>query len=164
MTPDEAAQRLETLADRLRDMSPILTVIAEDTRTLIDDSFQVSASPDGSAWAPFTDTGATFKINPRREGGKLLVDTARLRNSITAFADRGSLRFGTNVAYAGAHQFGAGIRVFGRGATKRLPARPFLPIDGTPGSFRLMTTGRAGDHWTRVRDDIRHWLRTGEIR
>jgi phage virion morphogenesis protein len=152
---------MSALAERLRDMTPILTVLAEDTRTLIDDSFQASKSPDGTPWAPLSD--ATIRIKPRRAGGKPLVDTARLRNSITAVGGTSSLRFGTNTKYAGPHQLGANVRVFGRGSPKTLQARPFLPIAGTPGRFSLMTTGAAGTHWTRVRADIRAWLRDGVI-
>jgi phage gpG-like protein len=161
-TPDEAAQRLQSIADRLRDMRPILEIVAADARTLIDDSFHTGTSPDGSPWAPLSE--ATISISPRRAGGKPLVDTARLRNSVTATADARSMRFGTNVRYAGPQNFGARVRLFGRGAQKTLPARPFLPIDGVPGNYTLMQRGRAGEHWSQARESIRRWLLTGEAR
>lgn len=156
----ETQKRFEEMSARLRDMSPVMEVAAQDTKLLIDDSFQNSASPDGTPWEPFAE--ATLRISPRRQGGRLLVDTARLRNSITVPHTARSFSFGTNVAYGGPQQFGASIRVFGRGRTRRLPARPYLPVEGD-GRFRLMTSGRAGEHWTQVRVMVAAYIRTGEI-
>ena len=42
-------------------------------------------------------------------GGKTLVDTSRLKNSITMKADNTSLTVGTNVKYAAIHQLGGTI-------------------------------------------------------
>ena len=157
---DEAVEAVSDLSDRLRNLAPIMTVVAEDTRVLIDDSFESSAAPDGSAWAPLS--SATVAIKPRRQNGKPLVDTGRLRQSITVEAGPRSFRFGTNVAYAGSHQLGARTRVFGR-KPAAIPARPFLPVVGSGGRFGLMTTGRAGAHWRAVRDSIREYILTGRI-
>lgn len=157
---DETRARFEAIAARLRDLSPVMEVAAADTRTLVDDSFQNSVSPDGVAWQPFAE--ATLRISPRRVGGRLLVDTARLRNSIaTKYTARG-FTFGSNVAYGGPHQFGARTQVFGRGRKRQLPARPYLPIEGG-GRYRLMTSGPAGAHWSAVRVMVATYIRTGEI-
>ena len=43
-------------------------------------------------------------------GGKTLIKTARLKNSITMDVFRNLLKVGTNVKYAAAHQFGAHIK------------------------------------------------------
>ncbi len=153
---DESSARLRAMAARMRDMRPILEVVAQDVRTGIDDAFASERSPDGTPWAHLSD--ATKRINPRREGGKVLTDTARLRNSITAVASSRGLRYGA------AHQLGAQIKVFGRGTSRALRARPFLPVTGVSGSYALMTGGAAGAMWARVRGDIAHWITTGEIR
>ncbi|MDQ3071418.1 MAG: phage virion morphogenesis protein [Acidobacteriota bacterium] len=158
----EAQERLAAIVARLRDMRPILEVVAQDVRTAIDDSFAAERAPDGTPWAPLS--AATKKINPRREGGRVLTDTARLRNSVTTVASAKSLRFGTNVLYGAAHQTGAQIKVFGRGTSRALRARPFLPVSGTAGRFILTTSGPAGTMWARVRSDIEHWVATGEVR
>ena len=80
------------------------------------------------------------------EGGKTLVDSARLMQSITSNASDTGVEVGTNVLYAAIHQFGGTIRAktsrglrfkIGKGrdaswATRQsvtIPARPFLGID-----------------------------------
>lgn len=160
-TPEDYIERMEAIAARLRDMSPIMTVVAEDTRTLIDDSFQTLTSPAGQPWAPLSDT--TIELNPRRAGGRPLNDTTRLRRSITTETSKRGFSFGTNVRYAAKQHFGdPNNRVFGR-ARGPVPARPFLPVTGSGSRFSLTTGGRAGLHWARVRADIGRWLRTGEF-
>lgn len=158
---EEAQARLQAVADRLRNLRPVIEVVAQDTKSLIDDSFQHSSSPSGAPWAPLS--AATRRINPRRIGGKPLVDTARLRNSITTTTGPTGFAFGTNVRYGGPHQFGARIRTFGRGKERGLVARPFLPIEPAGGRYSLMSGGRAGVHWTHVRAAVALYIRTGNI-
>jgi phage gpG-like protein len=152
---DENKRRLEEIAARMRNLRPALTVAAQDTATLIDDSFERSVAPDGGAWPALN----ARTIASRRRGGgsgqaKPLVDTARLRRSITTNVGNTGFTFGTNVAYGGTHQSGRG----------RIPARPYLPVAGSSGRYALMTGGRAGAHWTRIRSDVAHYIRTGELR
>ena len=54
-----------------------------------------------------------------------MLDTGRLRNSITYRVAGEVLYVGTNVEYAGIHQFGARA---GRRRNVVIPARPFLGI------------------------------------
>lgn len=157
----QAQQLVQDIADRLRDMRPIMEVAAQDTKTLIDDSFATSTSPEGAPWAPLSE--ATQTINPRRTGGKPLVDTARLRNSVTTQAGASGFSFGTNVVYAGTHQFGrSSNRVFGK-SPGPIPARPFLPITSVSGRTSLAPGGNAGRHWQQVKAMIAHWVQTGEV-
>src|SRR5574341_1107956 len=94
---------LESMEQRVSTLQPVLEVYAQDLKTLVDDSFDQSRAPDGNAWAPL----APSTIARRRRGSsKPLVDTGRLRNSITAVALNDTLRVGTNVIYAGIQQFG----------------------------------------------------------
>lgn len=66
--------------------------------------------PDGQAWIP-------SKASRKRSGGGTLYDTGRLFHSIQLYADgENSRAIGTNVPYAGYHNFG----------TSRLPRRQFL--------------------------------------
>jgi hypothetical protein len=81
----EAMDELEAITARIRDLSPVLTVAAQDTRTLISDSFRKSRSPDGSPWTPL----ASSTIKRRRQGpntrarkATILIDTGVLKNSI----------------------------------------------------------------------------------
>lgn len=99
----------------------------------------------------------------KEKGRKPLVDTARLRNSISARAHKTGFAFGTNVVYAAAQHFGnPKNKVFGR-ARGPIPARPFFPIASDGSRFELMTTGPAGRHWSNVRRMVATYIRTGRI-
>lgn len=98
------------------------------------DRFERGEAPDGTAWPE--SEGA------RIEGRPTLVKSARgLRDSIHRQAHPDRVEIGTNLVYAGVHQFGATIRaktakglVFrgARGWTRtrqvEIPARPYLGI------------------------------------
>jgi phage virion morphogenesis protein len=86
---------------------------ADDTRGMFDAigaalvvstqrRFEEGKAPDGSLWPP--------SLRALAEGGKTLVETARLMQSITHNAFQGSVEVGTNVLYAAIHQFGGTIR------------------------------------------------------
>ena len=152
---DGVIAELDALAERAANLRPVLEVAATDTRTLIDDSFRHSRTPEGNEWE-----GLDKKtIKRRRQGPNLrarkatiLVDTGRLKNSIVSTATQSALSFGTNVQYAPYHQFGNG-RMY----------RPFLPIEKTGSAYVLMTGGAAGRHWREVRAMVVEYIRTGEI-
>ncbi len=143
---DEAEEKLRRIAERLSDMRPVLTIAAQDLKTLIDDRFTTSTAPNGSEWQPLKP-----ETVERKGSDKPLIDTGILRNSINSQATRRTIRFGTNVPYARTHQFGRGA----------IPARPFLPIDT---SGRLVRSGPAGTEFEAMRQMIGHWVKTGEIR
>lgn len=95
--------------------------------------FETGSGPDGSPWPPSL-RGKT--------GGKTLVDSARLMQSITYIAAESQVEVGSNVLYAAIHQLGGTIKpkagkslVFTIGGRKvfansvTIPARPFLGID-----------------------------------
>ena len=146
----EAQARLEAIAARLADLTPVMQVAAADTMTLIDDSFAGSRSPDGSTWAPLA---ASTVARRRGNVATPLDDTGRLRGSMFARGTRSGLAFGTNTPYAAPHQMGG----------RRLPQRAFLPVELVTGGARLMSTGPAGTHWTRVRESVRRYIATGEV-
>jgi phage gpG-like protein len=94
--------------------------------------FTLGIDPWNSPWA-------ALKIRK----GQPLVDTGRLRSSITSKADNSGVTIGTNVKSARVHQFGAlivpkkpggrlvfpganGQLIFSKGV--KIPARPFMPI------------------------------------
>ena len=62
--------------------------------------FRKSTAPDGTPWAPVARKGGKGK------DGKPLVDTGRLRRSITHEVTGKQLEVGTNVIYGPTHQFG----------------------------------------------------------
>lgn len=172
---DELKAKLDEVAARARDLTPVLTVAAQDTRTLIDDSFAGSTTPENVPWAPLADS----TVQRRRRGSNVpLVDTANLRNSITAYGRGTTLKFGSSVPYAAPHQFGftrsgqlknrsyrLGVkREAGTPWTTRVPARPFFPVaGGGSAGYSLMTQGQAGAHWTYVRNAVRTYITTGRV-
>lgn len=108
---DELMRSLATVPDLRRD---VFQAFAEDARTRIDEGFAASRSTAGQPWRPLA--------QPRRRGpGRPLLDTGRLRASITYRVDASGFVVETNVVYAATHQFGRGA----------IPARPFFPAPGT---------------------------------
>lgn len=121
------------------DFAGVNAALAQAMRTSTVERFKTNLSPDDKQWKP--------SIRARQEGGKTLVESARLRNSIRAKSNDGGFAVGTNVIYARRHQFGdkrpvlikakskRGLRfqIGGRWVTKnnvkvQIPARPFLGI------------------------------------
>jgi len=86
-----ALNKLAFTADNLK---PSMQQIARFMKTRVGLSFKSGQDPYGSAWSPII-----------REGQKL-VDTGRLRSSITTRATRDEAVIGTNTDYAAAHQYG----------------------------------------------------------
>lgn len=120
-------------------------------------TFRESRDPWGVAWAPLTAT-TLYQRAARRTGGKPykrdgtlkksaaaifatakpLLDTGRLRNSVTFRIDGSTVIVGTNVIYAGTQQFGAKKRSYkGRAPWGDVPARRFLPIRTRGGNVDL---------------------------
>lgn len=131
----ELVRRLDAVdGDRREALEPIGA--AWETSTKL--RFETSTAPDGTPWKPSQRVLAHKGKTPL----KTLVDTARLKGSITHQADGDTVEVGTNVEYAAAHQFGATIQQAGSHAVPLvlpegaaggrvivLPARPFLGIE-----------------------------------
>lgn len=117
------------------DFAGLSEQLAEGVKTSTRLRFKTSTDPEGKPW------------QQTARGGKILVLTARLRNSIRARADASGFAVGTNLIYAARHQFGdkrpltikakrkRGLRfqIGGKWYTKqsvkvKMPARPFLGI------------------------------------
>lgn len=99
------------------------------------DRFKTGTGPDGKAWQP--------SIRVQQKGGKTLIESTRLLNSITSRSGSDFAEWGTNAIYAAIHQTGGEIRAknakglffkvadgTGRRVSKvTIPARPYLGID-----------------------------------
>lgn len=97
-------------------------------------------------------------IEANRRPHKPLLDTGRLRGSITTRVAQKSLLFGTNVVYAAAQHFGnPNNRVFG-GPPGPIPARPFLLVGQDGQSLS------PADWWRERISTIQEWIITGEVR
>ncbi|WP_337869807.1 phage virion morphogenesis protein [Meiothermus sp.] len=100
--------------------------------------FDEQAGPDGRPWPPlaaatvaprandFTKSGRLRKgVEERLQGRKILIRSARLRNSISYVREGTRVMVGTNVVYGRIHQLGGQA---GRGKKVSVPARPYLGI------------------------------------
>lgn len=101
--------------------------------------FRDGKSPEGAPWRPLAPGTRKKRAARSRSKGTAavaaalagnmqpLLDTGRLRNSITSRHDATQAVIGTNVVYAPIHQFGGQA---GRGRRTNVPARPFLGMSG----------------------------------
>jgi len=92
---------------RLKNMKPVMRVIAQDMQTRKDINFRKQEDPYGKKWAALSDATIAGRRNKSRDTTKILQDTGRLRASFTTKVGDDFAQIGTNVKYAPTHQFGA---------------------------------------------------------
>ncbi len=113
-------------------------VVGQDLRRSTLKRFTTGKDPEGKKWVE--------SRSANEDGRKVLIDSARLRNSIKVKSDRRGVAVGTNTIYAKTHQYGDKDRVIRAKNGKKLkfkvngnwrskqsikvtiPARPFLGI------------------------------------
>ena len=108
-------RRIDRLLAGLNNPEPLLRELAaageSQTRRRMESD---KRGPDGTPWPEWSPGYAAT-----RHGGQSLLDArGDLIQSLTAFADRQTAGWGTNLIYAATHQFGRGA----------IPARPFLGV------------------------------------
>ena len=138
--------RMATLGQRPR---PIWDAIGNYGESSTRARFKKQAGPEGQRWKP--------SRRAQLVGGQTLVLKARLLRSITHKADNSGASWGTNVIYAGIHQFGGTIKAKGGGALRfrtpgggfvtvkkvTIPARPFIGVNADDGREMLALTNDA---------------------
>lgn len=120
------------------DTAGAMAAIGEGLRESTIRRFDTSTGPDGKKWKT--------SLRVREKGGKTLVKTAKMKNSIHTEYDKTGMAVGTNSIKATTHQFGDKGRIIkpkrkkalhfkfnGKWVTKKkvvvnIPARPFLGI------------------------------------
>jgi phage virion morphogenesis protein len=115
----EAVAALGVLYTASRHQRPAMDEIG---RMLVDHTrlrFERGKAPDGAEWIP--------SLRALREGGKTLIDSRQLDQSLTHNAADDHVEVGSAKVYAAIHQLGGDA---GRGHKVHLPARPYLGIDG----------------------------------
>jgi phage virion morphogenesis protein len=115
---EQAKATLTALAGKMKNMTPVMKTVGQLLRASIQRNFEQGGRPQG--WIRLSP--ATLK---KRRGSKILVDTARLKNSIKVQASSDRVVVGTNVVYAAIHHFGGQA---GRGRKVKIPARPFMLV------------------------------------
>ncbi|MGC8736762.1 MAG: phage virion morphogenesis protein [Dissulfurimicrobium sp.] len=92
----EVMDALKGLQARLGDLTPAMRTVARMMESAVQRNFAEGGRPD--KWKP--------SKRALRQNGQTLMDTGRLKNSITSRSDATSAEVGTNVEYAAIHQFG----------------------------------------------------------
>ncbi len=149
----EVMDALRRLQARLGDLTPVMRVVAQMMESAVQRNFADGGRPD--KWKP--------SKRAQRQNGQTLIDTGRLKNSITSRSDAASAEVGTNVEYAAIHQFGGKTKasvirpknkqaLFWPGAKHPvkmvkhpgsvIPARPFLVIPDEDMGYIKDTLGK----------------------
>lgn len=129
----------QALLDRLReleeaDIAGAMAAVGEAIRTSTLERFDAGKDPEERAWKT--------SIRAQQDGGKTLMVSRDLANSIHVESSSKGVEVGTNKEYAAIHQFGGTIRAKGDGPLKfkigdqwiskksiKMPARPYLGIN-----------------------------------
>lgn len=131
-SPDDVAKNLRAMADRAKNLKPVLDAVAIAIKKLMDDAFSTKTSPDGQGWAP--NSPATL----RHKRGSLGIETGKLRASLYATVTGNTIKYGANTSYAGA---------FNEGHTRMGSLAHAAYYNGgkreTGTAFRVSTPGRA---------------------
>ena len=153
---------LRKLSASTYDLSPVMGEIGETIRSSVDLNFVDSSDPWGGKWRSLSRATIMQRLGRGKDNfkkdGKIskkgqsvamsgfqpLMDTGRLRSSITYQATGNSVTVGTKLIYAATHQFGR----------DHIPARPFMPIRNgevdLPAPLRDEIIGTIGDHIMRA--------------
>jgi phage gpG-like protein len=154
--PATRAQKL--LADaaaRLRDLTPITNVLAQDVNAATIDAFRGQRSAvDGKPWTPLAESTIRKRRNKRKGAIKMLMDTGRMRSATNAKGTRTGFLISSSTVYSAAQNFG----------TRFIPRRPFLPVVEAAGGFEFPRTGPAGRLRDRIAKAVRAYVTTGVIR
>lgn len=124
------------------DFKGVMNAVGEGLRTSTVERFERGETPDGNAWSK--------SARVRESGGKTLIRTAALRNSINVKSNSTGVAVGTNDIRVATHQFGDTRTIRAKGSKKlafriggewrtaesvtiHIPARPFLGISDEDG-------------------------------
>jgi phage virion morphogenesis protein len=112
-----AQRALAALRAKAADLAPVFRGIGADIVADAALRFRDSRDPYGVPWKPL----AASTIRRRRKGSsKPLLDTGRLRNSVSYRLIGNGVEVGSNVEYAAIHQFGGTIAFAPRSFKVRL--------------------------------------------
>ncbi|WP_291299294.1 phage virion morphogenesis protein [Elioraea sp.] len=130
----EIASALGRAAAATRDLTSLMDQIGASLVASTQFRFETARGPVGVPWKRSARAASV--------GGQTLVDSGRLRASITHRPSSDRVEVGSNLVYAGVHQLGATIRAkTSKGLRFRIgdkfvvrrqvtiPARPFLGVD-----------------------------------
>ena len=117
-----AKEALASLKAKMGNMTPVMRTVGQVIRASVQKNFETGGRPTG--WVKLSPVTTAGK--KRGKGGhKILVDTARLKNSPKVKASANEVTVGTNLVYAAIQHFGG---MAGRGQKVKIPARPYMLI------------------------------------
>ena len=146
---------LNAIGQRVTDLRPAWEEIADDFLDIEEDVFATQGASLGRRWKPNVGWWADYKRKHYGPDSGVLVQTGRLKKSLTSegapWALRdvrpAQLRMGTTLGIAAIHQKGGTLTK--RGRQVRIPARPFVRARQQARHWTLFVddyvlTGRAG--------------------
>ena len=144
LTTKSMAEAFVEAAGAIGDMTPLMADLGEYLVESTKQRFATSTAPDGSTWAPRSQTtlDAYARRKDRPKGGPLVGVTRALSTTIAYEHAADHVDWGSNMIYAAVMQFGAAQGEFGAriGKDKNgrdyfmtipwgdIPARPYLGI------------------------------------
>lgn len=143
----EVRNALQALANKARDLSPVLDTIGEVVMERSKQRFATSTGPDGQRWqgnsvvtlqrliartrgkkgSVLKNGNLSKKSQTSLAGKKVLIDSGSLADQFGVARSARSVTIGNTMIYAAIHQFG-GKRSQFPNLWGDIPARPFLPI------------------------------------
>jgi phage virion morphogenesis protein len=122
---------LGRMAHRMGHPEGGLKRVGQYVKGLSQQSFKDSADPTThERWDQLSDVTIELRRNKNREGTEILIDTSRLRKSISHFiTGKRKVVVGTATKYGKIHQFGGITSPRSMIPNKKIPARPFLGFD-----------------------------------
>ena len=144
-------RRLMGMGAAARDLSPVMERIGASGMASTDMRFEREVDPDGQPWAALRPSTIAKKAKAGRE--RMLQWSGRLRSSFTRQVTANSVTWGTNLAYAAAHQYGAEISRYAQTLldsriSMRRVMRTTTRKDGSEVKYQGLLFTREGDKRT----------------
>lgn len=137
---NEALAAIGAIAGKLENREPLWRAVGEEIAQQTAERFETSTGPDGQVWPP------SWRV--KTLGGKTLVLSGILKQSMTLNVHEDGGEFGSPMIYAAVHQLGATIKAktekglhwnyrrdgankdsHARKMSVTIPARPYLGIN-----------------------------------
>lgn len=132
--------KLAEIKRRLANPRPLMAGIAAEMLLLTESAFEREGVVGGSRWKPLAlSTIAQRERKGQWPGKKLQRSPAGLAASVQPFHSGHQAGLTVSQPYAAIHQFGGKA---GRGRKVIIPARPYLPVQGSSNRADLTSTAR----------------------
>lgn len=168
----DVEQYINEIQQRLKNPGEVMKGVGLELAEITHEAFDEKRSPDGTPWKPlsmvtlhmrglrkskgrqFTKGGRLLKsyLNGSSDDRQLYQSGSLLRTVRSeSNSHQAVLMVGPHISQVGIHQFGG---MAGRNRKVRIPARPFMPIEGEGNSMELMPKAA-----NRILEMIRDYLR-----